>query len=271
MNVVPVEGGRARARGDRRARRPARRPGFLADVAPLPGGRHVYAGLRRGRCPGRELRRPRPGKIAVQVFPAADPAPDVLPAVRSRLPGARAKRGGLAPAHDAAERSQGRPPSTPNGPEVWGPALPRRVSAGRAAAGRGQTDRCRYRPNSTTPGRSLGAPPSAGRANLGPELEPCGPPPGRWGPDAPPGPLSEARMAILTARRAARGWRLAPGRAAHRGGLRGPWKGLPELYHRPSDTGPDGPAPAAGSGGKIGGPFVACEEKKRAWMAHQRH
>ena len=196
----------------------------LADVAPS-GGRHVFI-VFAAALPWLELRDV--ARALSQRFPAVDPAPMSSLGGQISPPGARHKSGGwrllsmpLSEARAAVEH--------PNGPEVWAALLDE------LAAELRQAERYAHAADMSPAAAELDdtgvpwVPRLGGRAPLGAELEQAARS-GRWDRSRYAG-RSEARMAVLSAA-AARGWRLADVHAAVASGA---WRGLAQLYERPSE------------------------------------
>ena len=210
--------------GDRRARRPVRRPGprRRRAVRRPPRLRRVRRGaaLARAARPLQGDGAPVPGRSTRRRWPAS--------AARSSPPGSRHKRGGwrlLSTPVDIALAAV----EHPNGPEVWDGLLAefaaelQQVETGSAAD-------TSARPSSTTPA-SRGCPASAAARTSALSLT-VRPAPGRWDRSR-YADRSAARMAVLGAA-AARGWRLADVRAAVASGA---WKGFPGCTTGPPSPG----------------------------------
>ena len=200
----------------------------LADVAPS-GGRHVFV-VFASPLPWLELRNV--VRALALRFPAIDPAPMASLGGQISPPGARHKSGGwrvlampLEDARAAVER--------PNGPELWAGLLAELAAELQAVEQpSGEVGAPGLAPTSELDDTGVPwVPRLGGRAPLGAELEHVARS-GRWDRSRYAG-RSEARMAVLTAA-AARGWQLADVRSALASGA---WRGLAQLYERPSEAG----------------------------------
>jgi hypothetical protein len=204
---------------------------YVADVSPS-GGRHVFI-LFAAALPWRELRDL--ARAVALRFPAVDSAPMCSLGGQISPPGSRHKSGGwrllTMPLEDAAAAVE-----RPNGPEVWDGLLAE-FAAELHHVLHQPDDHVLHQPGSTSLVPELDdagvpwVPRLGGRAPLGAELDrvACT---AKWDPSRGWG-RSEARMAVLTAA-AGRGWRLADVLEVVSSGA---WKGLPDLYHRPSEPG----------------------------------
>jgi hypothetical protein len=198
---------------------------YIADVAPG-GGRHILVPF-AASLPWRELRDV--ARALVLRFPAVDPAPMASLGGQISPPGARHKSGGWRvlslPLQDAVAAA-----GHPNGPEVWDGLLAEFAAELRRVE---PVTPCGDFPDVAELDDSgvPWVPRLGGRARLGAELEQIART-GRWDRSRYAG-RSEARMAVLAAA-AARGWRLDDVRAAVDSGA---WRGLAQLYERPSEPG----------------------------------
>jgi hypothetical protein len=193
----------------------------VTDVAPG-GGRHVYV-LFAAALPWHELR-DLVRAVALR-FTTVDPAPPCSLGGQISPPGSRHKSGGwraltssLRDARTAVEQM--------NGPETWNALLAE--FAAELRRGSGAADLAA--PELDDAGVPW-IPRLGGRAPLSAELEQAART-GRWDRARYPG-RSEARVAVLAAA-AASGWQLADVRAAVASGA---WRGLAQLYRRPSEPG----------------------------------
>jgi hypothetical protein len=192
----------------------------VTDVAPS-GGRHVLI-LFVAALPWRELRDL--ARAMALRFPVVDVAPMSSLGGQISPPGSRHKSGGwrtLTSSLQDARAAAGQP----NGPEVWNALLAEFAAELRQGSAAADLDAAELDDAGVPWLPRLG-----GRAPLG-ELEHTART-GEWDRSRYPG-RSEARMAVLAAA-AARGWRLADVRTAIASGT---WRGLTQLYERPSEPG----------------------------------
>jgi hypothetical protein len=193
----------------------------VTDVAPS-GGRHVLI-LFAAALPWRELRDL--ARATALRFPAVDVAPMSSLGGQISPPGSRHKSGGwralTTPPKDARAAVE-----QPNGPEVWNALLTEFAAELRQGSAAADLNAAELDDAGIPWIPRLG-----GRAPLGAELERAART-GRWDRSRYPG-RSEARMAVLAAA-AARGWQLADVRTAVASGA---WRGLTQLYERPSEPG----------------------------------
>jgi hypothetical protein len=230
---------------------------YVADVSPS-GGRHILV-LFAAPLPWLELRDV--ARALALRFPSIDTVPMSSLGGQISPPGARHKSGGwrvLSMPLDEARAVV----AQPNGPEVWAALLAELAGELReiepaASAQCNQPGDNRLVAELDDTGVPW-VPRLGGRAPLGAELEQTARS-GRWNRTRYPG-RSEARMAVL-ASAVARGWRLADVQAAIGSGA---WRGLAQLYERPSEPGRMARLLALEWRKTIA--FVAGEKNVRTWL-----